>query len=67
MECDAQINRSFWASSVLLCAFAVALCGCAEKKKHPAGESMDRVYTVTRGDFKVAFRLEGQLDAISSQ
>jgi len=67
MECDAQINRSFWASSVLLCAFAVALCGCAEKKKHPAGESMDRVYTVTRGEFKVAFRLEGQLDAISSQ
>jgi len=28
---------------------------------------MDRVYTVKRGDFKVAFRLEGQLDAIRSQ
>jgi len=28
---------------------------------------LDRFYTVKRGDFKVAFRLEGQLDAIQSQ
>jgi len=50
-----------------LCASFGAVCGCAEKGRSPAGEGLDRVYTAKRGDFKVAFRLEGQLDAISSQ
>ena len=45
----------------------VFLCGCRQEKRNVSGEGMDRVYTVKRGDFKVAFRLEGQLDAISSQ
>ena len=72
MERDAQINRAVGVPSVLsrcllLCVSVAVLCGCAEKKKPLAGESMDRVYTVKRGEFKVAFRLEGQLDAISSQ
>lgn len=43
------------------------MCGC-QREKGPSGlDGMDRVYTVKRGDFKVAFRLEGQLDAIRSQ
>ena len=41
--------------------------GCRQEKRSVSGEGMDRVYTVKRGDFKVAFRLEGQLDAIRSQ
>ncbi|MDX9794296.1 MAG: HlyD family efflux transporter periplasmic adaptor subunit [Kiritimatiellia bacterium] len=51
---------------VVLAAMAL-LSGCAERAKTPAGESLDRFYTVRRGGFNVAFRLEGQLDAISSQ
>jgi len=43
------------------------LSGCTERTKKPSGESMDRFYTVRRGGFNVAFRLEGQLDAIRSQ
>ncbi len=51
------------AAGVLL----VLLGGCRQEKQAASGEAMDRVYTVKRGDFKVAFRLEGLLDAISSQ
>ncbi len=51
---------------VMLAALAL-LSGCAERAKKPSGESMDRFYTVRRGGFNVAFRLEGQLDAIRSQ
>lgn len=43
------------------------LCGCRETRKASVSDGLDRVYTVRRGDFKVAFRLEGQLDAIRSQ
>ncbi|MDD4016815.1 MAG: HlyD family efflux transporter periplasmic adaptor subunit [Kiritimatiellae bacterium] len=71
MERDAQINRAVPVRARLcqavLCAVSVAVCGCAEKPQLPAAGGMDRVYSVKRGDFKVAFRLEGQLDAISSQ
>ena len=51
---------------VVLTAMAL-LSGCAERAKTPTGESLDRFYTVRRGGFNIAFRLEGQLDAISSQ
>ena len=51
------------AAGVLL----ILLGGCRQKKRVVLGEGVDRVYTVKRGDFKVAFRLEGLLDAISSQ
>ncbi len=46
---------------------AALLAGCAERRSAPGGESMDRFYKVRRGGFSVAFRLEGQLDAISNQ
>jgi hypothetical protein len=50
------------------CALAALLCGCqGERRKPDNGSGADRTYTVRRGDFKVAFRLEGQLDAIRSQ
>ena len=49
------------------CVLLVLLGGCRQEKRPVLGEAMDRVYTVKRGDFKVAFRLEGLLDAISSQ
>jgi multidrug efflux pump subunit AcrA (membrane-fusion protein) len=50
-----------------VCLSVVLACGCAREKRLPESDGMDRVYTVKRGDFKVAFRLEGQLDAIRSQ
>lgn len=47
---------------------ALFLCGCERHKKGGSdADSIDRFYTVKRGEFKVAFRLEGQLDAIRSQ
>jgi len=50
------------------CALCTLLCGCADERKARApGDGADRTYKVRRGDFKVAFRLEGQLDAIRSQ
>lgn len=47
--------------------FVAVLCGCRDARQAKASDGLDRVYTVKRGDFKVAFRLEGQLDAIRSQ
>ena len=38
---------------VVLAAMAL-LSGCAERAKTPAGESLDRFYTVRRGGFNVA-------------
>jgi multidrug efflux pump subunit AcrA (membrane-fusion protein) len=51
------------------CVLVVALCGCQEgdRQGRAADSGLDRAYTVRRGAFKVAFRLEGQLDAIRSQ
>lgn len=43
------------------------LSGCLGERKAPAEAMVDRYFTVKRGEFKVAFRLEGQLDAIRSQ
>ncbi len=44
------------------------LSACRDKGSQGSiSSSSDRYYTVSRGEFKVAFRLEGQLDAISSQ
>jgi hypothetical protein len=51
----------------LACALLFLGGGCGEPRKPRAAEGADRIYTVKRGDFKVAFRLEGQLDAIRSQ
>lgn len=49
-------------------AAAVALAGGCKGGRRPAADgSVDRYFTVRRGEFKVAFRLEGQLDAIRSQ
>ena len=50
-----------------LVASLAILAGCADRKQSSANENMDRFYTVKRGGFNVAFRLEGQLDAISNQ
>ena len=50
-----------------LVASLAILAGCADRRKSSANENMDRFYTVKRGGFSVAFRLEGQLDAISNQ
>jgi hypothetical protein len=41
--------------------------GCREARRSDAEGSVDRYFTVRRGEFKVAYRLEGQLDAIRSQ
>ena len=55
------------ARALAVCLLAALLGGC--QRRGPASEAgaADRFYTVRRGDFKVAFRLEGQLDAIQSQ
>jgi len=45
---------------------ALLMSGC-QRRGQAAETGLDRFYTVKRGDFKVAFRLEGQLDAIQSQ
>ena len=50
-----------------LVASLAILAGCVDRKQSSANENMDRFYTVKRGGFNVAFRLEGQLDAISNQ
>lgn len=68
MERPAQIGVAWRAQLALgLCVSVALACGCRQERRAAAGEGMDRVYTVKRGDFKVAFRLEGQLDAIRSQ
>lgn len=49
-------------------ALALFLCGCSRgPAAGAAADGPDRFYTVKRGAFKVAFRLEGQLDAIRNQ
>lgn len=50
----------------LVGAFAL-LSGCKDQRRPSADAMVDRFFTVKRGEFKVAFRLEGQLDAIRSQ
>jgi hypothetical protein len=50
-----------------VCVSVAFLFGCQREQRPSGAEGMDRVYAVKRGDFKVAFRLEGQLDAIRSQ
>ncbi len=68
MERAAQIGAVRRALHALeVCVSVVLVCGCQREKRPSGSEGMDRVYTVKRGDFKVAFRLEGQLDAIRSQ
>jgi len=73
MERDAIVRRDSCrkarrsARDAAVCAVLVVLCGCVQKRQGDEGDAIDRVFTVKRGDFKVAFRLEGQLDAISSQ
>lgn len=63
-----MVFRSGLILAASACVLAATLCGCQEGRKGPAAESgLDRVYTVRRGEFSVAFRLEGQLDAIRSQ
>jgi len=53
---------------VALGAMGALLCGCPRGRPSPtASDAPDRFYTVKRGEFKVAFRLEGQLDAIRNQ
>jgi multidrug resistance efflux pump len=51
----------------LVVAMSLLLAGCPERQKTAADGGADRFYTVKRGAFNVAFRLEGQLDAISNQ
>ena len=50
-----------------VCAAVALACGCQRERRTVQSDGLDRIYTVRRGDFKVAFRLEGQLDAIRSQ
>lgn len=56
------------ASFLLLSLVLLQPCGCRKQDgQGRAVASSDRYYSVVRGEFKVAFKLEGQLDAISSQ
>ena len=59
------VRRALHAFSV--CVAVALVCGCHREQRPSGSEGLDRVYTVKRGEFKVAFRLEGQLDAIRSQ
>jgi multidrug resistance efflux pump len=56
-----------WMMSGVVVAAAVLLAGCPARQTSNVGGGTDRFYTVKRGAFSVAFRLEGQLDAISNQ
>ncbi len=58
-----------WSAVLVFWAAAAFLCGCQGEGDRSGGAARDadRYYTVVKGDFKVAFRLEGQLDAIRSQ
>lgn len=42
-------------------------CGCGQETKRATSQGRDRHFRVKRGSFNIAFRLEGQLDAISNQ
>ncbi|MDR2849156.1 MAG: HlyD family efflux transporter periplasmic adaptor subunit [Verrucomicrobiota bacterium] len=54
------------AAAAVVAALAL-LAGCSGQRRALADGGADRFYTVKRGTFNVAFRLEGQLDAISNQ
>lgn len=65
----ASVARAGWrlALPLALAAAAALAGGCPAERRTAAGGHVDRYFTVRRGAFKVAFRLEGQLDAIRSQ
>lgn len=54
---------------IVCCLVALLLVGsaCQREPNADGRKSLDRYYTVKRGSFNIAFRLDGQLDAISNE